>query len=139
MNLAIIFFLSAIIVIGALLLFLICFMKKGATHLDIEKYRVKCLAIEQQFKKDEPSSYHLAVLNADKLLDQVLKELGYKGQTMGERLKSATPKFSNRNDVWSAHKLRNMIAHETDVRVSYENARRALTSFRHALKDLGAI
>lgn len=139
MDLSIIFFLSAIIIIGALLLFAICISKKGVKHLDVEKYRVRCLAIEQQFKKDEPSSYHLAVLNADKLVDQALQELGVKGQTMGERMKNSADRFSNRNGIWTAHKLRNVIAHETDAHVSYESAKQALHNFRQALKDLGAI
>lgn len=139
MNLQIIFFLSAIIIVGALLLFMIGFTKKGVKRLDVEKFRVKCLSIEQQFKKDEPSSYHLAVLNADKLVDQALRDLGVKGETMGERLKNASNRFSNRNGIWSAHKLRNVIAHESDAHVTYENAKRALTNFRQALRDLGAI
>lgn len=139
MNLSIIFFLAAVLIIGALLLFLICVTKKGVKHLDVEKYRVRCLAIEQQFKKEEPSSYHLAVLNGDKLVDQALRELGVKGQTMGERMKNSANRFSNRNGIWTAHKLRNVIAHESDAHVTYEDARRALVNFRQALKDLGAI
>jgi hypothetical protein len=138
-NLSIIFFLAAVLIIGALLLFLICVTKKGVKRLDVEKYRVRCLAIEQQFKKEEPSSYHLAVLNADKLVDQALRELGVKGQTMGERMKNSANRFSNRNGIWTAHKLRNVIAHESDAHVSYESARQALNNFRQALKDLGAI
>lgn len=139
MNLSIIFFLAAVLIIGALLLFLICVTKKGVKRLDVEKYRVRCLAIEQQFKKEEPSSYHLAVLNADKLVDQALRELDVKGQTMGERMKNSANRFSNRNGIWTAHKLRNVIAHESDAHVSYESARQALNNFRQALKDLGAI
>lgn len=139
MELSIVFFLSAVLIIGALLLFVIFVSKKGVKNLDVEKYRVKCLAIEQQFKKDEPSSYHLAVLNADKLVDQALRELGIKGQTMGERMKNSADRFSDRNGIWTAHKLRNVIAHESDAHVSYESAKKALNSFRQALRDLGAI
>jgi len=139
MNLSIIFFLSAVIIVGALLLLAILFNKKGIKHLDVEKYRVKCLAIEHQLKKEEPSSYHLAVLNGDKLVDQALRELGIKGQTMGERMKNSSTQFSDRNGIWTAHKLRNVIAHETDAYVTYESARQALNNFRQALKDLGAI
>jgi hypothetical protein len=58
---------------------------------------------------------------------------------MGERMKSARKTWTNANHVWSAHKLRNRIAHETNVRVSFDETRRALSAFKHALKDLGAI
>lgn len=128
-----------ILLIGILLIVVISLSKRGAASLDVEKYRSQWLAIESQLKRDEPSTYHLAVLNADKLLDKALKERGYKGQTMGERMKAAKTSWSNANNVWSAHKLRNQIAHEHGVRVSYDDARRALGSFRLALKDVGAI
>lgn len=139
MNQTMIFMFAAIIIVGALLFAIIGFNKKGHKNLDVEHYQKKWLAIEQQLKKDEVSSYSLAVLNADKLLDQALKERGMKGETMGDRLKSAKDIFSNRNNVWSAHKLRNKIAHETDVKVTYDAARYALGDFKRALKDIGAI
>lgn len=129
-------FATILIVGGAILLAIVT---RGQKQLDKQKFRSKWLAIEGSLKKDQPSSYHLAVLNADKLLDHALKEAGYKGQTMGERLRNAKQIFSNRNAVWSAHKLRNQIAHETDVRVDYNAARRALASLKQALKDLGAV
>lgn len=139
MNQSIIFFFAAIIIAGAILLVLIFANKKGTSHLDVERYRVKCLAIEQQLKPNEPSSYHLSVLNADKLVDQALRERGIKGETMGERMKNAVTMFSDRNGIWTAHKLRNVIAHEPEARVTYEEAKCALGNFRKALKDLGAI
>jgi len=139
MDQSIIFFFAAIIIIAALLFYLICMTKHGVKHLDVEKYRVKWLAIEQQLKRDEVSSFHLTVLNADKLVDQALRERGVKGQTMGERMKNSVSLFSDRNGIWTAHKLRNKIAHETDVKVTYEEARFALKNFKKALKDLGAI
>jgi hypothetical protein len=58
---------------------------------------------------------------------------------MGERMKIAKDTWSNANAVWTAHKLRNQIAHEPAVVVSYEDARRALGAFKQALKDIGAI
>ncbi|MDB5183470.1 MAG: hypothetical protein JWO07_151 [Candidatus Saccharibacteria bacterium] len=129
---------AAVIVIGALLFALITFGKRGGS-LDIERYRVRWLAIEQSLEKGNEASYHLAIMNADKLVDNALRETGYKGQTMGDRLKSARGKLAHRNDLWSAHKLRNKIAHEQDVKVGYDQARRALAGFKVTLKDLGAI
>lgn len=138
MEASLIILFAAIIVIGVLLFALITLGKRGST-LDVEKYRVKWLAIEQSVKRDNEASYHLAILNADKLVDQALRDKGYKGQTMGDRLKSARGKLPHRNELWAAHKLRNKIAHESDVRVSYDQTRRALVSFKITLKDLGAI
>ena len=139
MDNSVIFLLSAIIIVAAIMFAIICFTKKIGKHIDVEKYRAKCLEIEHQLKADEPSSYHLSVLKTDKLVDSALRDLGIRGQTMGERLKNSVSLYSDRNGIWTAHKLRNIIAHEPDAVVTYEQARRALISFRQALKDLGAI
>ncbi len=139
MDQTVIFFLAAVILVGALVLTLICANKKGRKYLDVEYYRSKCLEYEHQLKRDEFSSYHLAVLNADKLLDKALTERGFGGKTMGERMKNASKVFSDRNGIWNAHKLRNRIAHESDAYVTYDQARTALAEFRKALKDVGAI
>ena len=139
MDQSIIFLFAAIIIVGGLLFAVIGMTKKGVGRIDVEHYRVRWLSIEQTLKRDEVASYHMAVLNADKLVDQALKERGIKGETMGERMKRASNVLTKRNDFWSAHKLRNQIAHEPDVVVTYDSARHALDGFKQALKDLGAI
>ncbi|HCH34843.1 MAG: hypothetical protein UY35_C0005G0118 [Candidatus Saccharibacteria bacterium GW2011_GWC2_48_9] len=137
-NVVLLAFFAAILIVAGIVLVIIVYTK-GGSSLNQEKYRTKWLQIEHSLKKDQPASYHLSVLNADKLLDYAMKEAGYKGKTMGERLKAASPRLTNRNATWSAHKLRNQIAHEQDVSVSYDTTRRALASFKQALKDVGAI
>lgn len=132
-------FLVVIVLIGGGILFLIAHSRGAGKQLDVDRYRTSWMTIEQQLVRGEEASGHLVILNADKLLDQALKQRGFRGDTMGERMKSARDTWSNANDVWSAHKLRNRIAHETEVKVSYDNARRALGAYKRALKDVGAI
>jgi hypothetical protein len=139
MDGSILAFVVGVLVVGILLIVVIALTKKGPSQLDVDKYRLKWLAIEKQLVREQPASSHLAVLNADKLLDQALRERGVRGETMGERMKTAKDTWSNANAVWTAHKLRNQIAHESDVQVSYDDARRALAGFKQALKDIGAI
>ncbi|MES2875917.1 MAG: hypothetical protein V4678_00440 [Patescibacteria group bacterium] len=132
-------FLVVILLVGGGILFIITHSRGKSRQLDVDRYRTSWLTIEQQLIKGDEASSHLVVLNADKLLDQALKQSGLKGETMGERMKSARATWSNANNVWNAHKLRNRIAHETDVKVGYDTARRALAAYKQALKDLGAI
>lgn len=132
-----VFFLAAVLIVGAILFAVITMTKGGRTHLDVDKYRSKWLEIEQKLTKDDVASHQLCILNADKLLDQALREKGVPGNTMGERMK--VTKWSNANAVWTAHKLRNQIAHESDVTIDYMAARRALASFKQGLKDIGAV
>ncbi len=139
MDVTLLAFFAGILIVGIMLIVVISITHKGPAPLDVDKYRSKWMTIEQQLKRDDEASCHMAILNADKLLDQALKERAIKGQTMGERMKVLRDTWSNANAVWTAHKLRNQIAHEPDVRVSYDDARRALSGFKQALKDVGAI
>lgn len=139
MDSTVIFFFAGVLIIGGLLLAVMTVAKKGQSQLDVDKYRSRWLAIEQQLTKDNPATYNLCILEADKLLDHAMRARGLKGETMGDRLKNSKNIWSNRNAIWSAHKLRNQIAHEADVDVNYDDARRALAGFKRALKDVGAI
>lgn len=132
-------FLVGVLVVGALLALVLVVTKRGHVTLNVNKYRTRWMTIEQGLSRDEPSSHVLCVLNADKLLDQALREKGISGETMGERMKNQKTVWSNANAVWGAHKLRNQIAHEHDVKLGYDDARRALSAFKQALKDIGAI
>jgi len=80
-----------------------------------------------------------AVSEADKLLDYALKQSGVRGETMGERLKQGGGRFSDINAIWSAHKLRNTLAHEVEFDLVPSVAKEAIASFRRGLQDLGAL
>jgi len=128
---------GAVVLIGVGLMVLIALTRKSPKGLNHEEYRSKWLKIENSISEDE-SSLHLAVLNADKLLDAALKARGFRGETMGERMKNARNAFRNNDAVWGAHKLRNKIAHE-EISVSPKLAKQALAAFKGALKDVGAL
>ena len=79
-----------------------------------------------------------ALLDADKLLHVILVKKGFKG-TVGDQLKKAEQLFTNINEVWFAHKLRNQIAHELDMKLSLGDHQRGLRIFENAFRDLGAL
>jgi hypothetical protein len=87
----------------------------------------------------DKSTWPLAVIDADKLLDEALKRSRYKGKTMGERLVSAQRDIKNNDEVWFGHKLRNRLVHETNVKLNKRDVKDALLGIRSALKDLGAL
>jgi len=136
---AIILFFAAILIFGGILFIIVSFSKNSPHPLDVEKYRSRWMSIETRLKRAEESSHTLCIYDADKLLDQALRERGYSGKTMGERMKQCQGKWTNGNGVWAAHKLRNRLAHEENASVDYERARQALVAYKQALKDLGAI
>ena len=136
---SVMFFLAAVLIVGGILFAIIAFSRNSPKLLKQDYYRSQWLTIESQLKRDEVHSYTVSILNADKLLDRALRERGVRGETMGERMKSYQSNWSNAQNVWNAHKLRNRIAHETDVKISYDQSRHALAYFKQALKDVGAL
>lgn len=136
---SLVFLIIAIIAVGILVLVAISLTNKHAYSFDVEEYQTKWLKIENSLDRHNPQSFQLAVLNADKLLDKALNEMGIPGKTMGDRLKKVGDQFSRRNAVWGAHILRNKLAHEDNFEIDYDQASRALAAFRQGLKDLGAI
>lgn len=135
----VVFLVIAIVAVGFFLLIAIILTSKRGHELDVEAYQTRWLKIENSLTKGDPRTYAMAVLEADKLLDRAMTEMGVPGKTMGERLKRIDNRLSKVNAVWGAHKLRNQIAHEHDFELDYSQASRALAAFRQALKDLGAI
>lgn len=80
-----------------------------------------------------------AIVAGDRLLDNALKARKYAGETMGERLIAAKDKLTRRQLVWEAHKLRNRLVHEDNVRLTRAQVHDALKGFEAGLKDLGAL
>lgn len=131
---------GSIFVVGILVFVAIILTSKKRYTFNKLEYQSDFLAIENSLTRDNPQSYQMAVVEGDKLLDKALMEMGMSGKSMGERLKKCgREKFSQTNAVWNAHKLRNQIAHEPGFRLEYQQARHALTVYKQALKDLGAI
>lgn len=75
------------------------------------------------------------VMEADKVLDLALGELGYTG-SVADKLKKAGPRMKNLQAVWNAHKLRNTLAHETQASVTPAQAESAVRSLRMAVESL---
>lgn len=61
----------------------------------------------------QESDWRQAILEADIMLEEILIEQGYPGETVGERLKAVNPaRFHTLDNAWTAHKVRNEIAHQ---------------------------
>ncbi len=135
-----VFLVIAIIAVAFLALVAMVLGGKRRHQFDVEAYQTRWLKIENSLEKGDERSYRLAIIDADKLVDKALNEMGIPGKSMGEKLKKIGDKLPDIQKLWHAHKLRNQIVHrEDDFEISYEEARRALMIFRQTLKNLGAI
>lgn len=84
-------------------------------------------------------NYRNAIIKADSLLEEALKNAGIKGGTTGERLNGAVGFFRDVNGVWAAHKLRNSLDEEPESAPTAIDCQKALRQYKKALKDLGAL
>jgi hypothetical protein len=130
-------FIIGVIFLGVVMLAAITRLSRGRQpKLNHQYYQQQWSELLARVKT--PDGMVLAIIDADKLLDQALKKHHYKGKTMGERLVSAQRVIKDNDAVWYAHKLRNRLVHEPNVRLKKKEAQMALTGFRQGLKDLGA-
>lgn len=132
-------FIIAVLIVGVMILVAMMMTKKRNYRFNKEKYQTKFLSIENGLSKNNAATFMKTVIDGDKLLDKAMVEMGIPGKNMGERLKHSKDKFSDINAVWRAHKLRNALAHESDLEITYRQAQAALAIYKKALKELGAI
>ena len=127
------------LIIGVSLALVYIFNKKATKSKALNKYFYQNHWSKIMNYLDDEQKYGLAVIEADKLLDRAFKDKGFKGQTTGERLTSAGRFLSDKEKVWQAHKLRNNLVHEMNVKLNFNQTRQVLNIFKSALKDLGGL
>lgn len=132
-------FIIAVLIVAVLVFVAILLTGKRGYTFNKQAYQTKFLAIENKLNQKNPATFMTTVIEADKLLDKAMIEMGIPGKTMGDRLKRGGDRFTHLNAVWRAHKLRNALAHESDLEITYKQAFNALAIYKQALKDLGAI
>jgi hypothetical protein len=126
---------------GVLLILLVLgtgwLLRRKPKHLNQVYYQERWQTLQKLCK--DKSTWPLAVIDADKLLDDALRKSKYRGKTMGERLVAAQRDINSNDEVWFGHKLRNRLVHESNVKLSERDVKDALLGIRSALKDLGAL
>lgn len=118
------------------------YKREGAlTIVDRQQVRDGWQKVEEQVSFGKPSNLRTAVVDADKLVDFALRKMYPADETMGERLKSAKPKFVNHYDIydglWFAHKVRNELVHNVNFDLPSVEVRGILDKFKAALDLLG--
>lgn len=96
--------------------------------------------ILQRLETGDESHYKLAIVEADDLVDAILKRMGYAGEDLGERLSHLSPAIlPSIKEVEVAHQIRNHIVHDPDYRLTLDEARKTLEKYEAALRDLQAL
>lgn len=87
------------------------------------------------------SDWRQSIIEADIMLDDLLSQLGYPGQSVGEKLKAVNPaKFQSLQYAWDAHKVRNEIAHSgSSFQLDGHLAQRTIAMYEVVMREHGEI
>lgn len=102
-----------------------------------KRFKQKWLELQKHCASQE--TWPLAVITADKLLDEALKKKRMKGKSMGERLVAAQRLIDDNDGVWFAHNLAKKLLGEVSIKLREADVKKSLIGVRQALKDLGAL
>jgi hypothetical protein len=94
--------------------------------------------VKKYLESDNSSDWRWAILEADNLLEDIIKKIGYEGETFGDRLSKIKPaQFKSLQDVWQAHKVRNRIVHEGEkYELTKGEAQKVVALYEKALEEL---
>jgi len=120
------------------LIFKIGKAKKSREVLDRGFINTRWQEIEGLMRLGQPSNFARAVLEADKLLDHILKGFRAPGMTMADRLKASQNRFSKEgyNAAWQAHKVRNELVHNSQYELMDYFAKDAINNYKKAIDEL---
>lgn len=147
------FLIDLLLVIGFVYLLIIAFrerpelmMKSGKAAARApfsarrEEFRARWQRIMAKAFAAPPQSLTLAIIDADKCVDDALKELGLEGEHMADRLEQLNPSdFGTLQNLWRAHRIRNDLVHTPDFSIEPADAEEVLKMYEAFLKELGIL
>ena len=107
----------------------------------IEEKNDKWEQIIKYANSENPSDWRQAIIEADVMLEELVRTLGYEGASLGEMLKSVEKdEFLTVEDAWQAHKVRNAVAHSGgDFQLNERETKRVIALFEKVFKEFEVI
>ncbi len=90
---------------------------------------------------DNEELWRLAIIEADVMLDEMMKTMGYPQASLGEKLRSVEESdFRTVDQAWEAHKVRNTVAHEgAGYNLTRKELDRTINNYRQVFREFGYI
>jgi hypothetical protein len=85
------------------------------------------------------SEWYKAIIDADNLLDEVLRNRRYSGSTTGERMVSAQKVFTNNANLWISHNFRKKVQEKNITKFKKKEMVSIMQNYKQALIDLGVL
>ena len=96
--------------------------------------------IKKKMRLGDEENLKSAIIEADLILNELLKISGYNGKNMDERLSQVGPaQLSNISDAWSAHKIRNRIVKEKDFHINKQEAELVVDIYKKSFQEFELI
>jgi len=104
---------------------------------DVPKSQLRWNRIIEQANGESEQGWRLAILEADIMLNELLDTLGYKGETMADKMRAVERGNFNTIDLaWEAHRIRNRIAHDGEAHVlSARETKRVIALYERVFKE----
>ncbi len=112
-------------------------MQRTVASHDVPKTHLRWHRVLDQAHSENDQSWRLAILEADIMLNELLDTLGYRGETMADKMKSVDRATFNTIDLaWEAHKIRNKIAHSgTAHELNSREVRRIMSLYEKVFRE----
>lgn len=101
-----------------------------------DAHNVRWQVILTHAASDNSAEWKIAIIEADSILDELLQDAGYAGETMADRLKAAG-ESDTIQQAWEAHKVRNRIAHESGIELSRREVDTTIALYASVFKRMG--
>ena len=109
-------------------------------HYGLSKTKKKWQEIESYFKRGTETEMKLAIVEADTLLNDVLKVMDYKGEDLTSKLDNInTDVLENLEDVKKYHQVSLNIVHDPIYSLRFKEAEEAFEVYREALVNIDAL
>ena len=90
-----------------------------------------------RLSKSDEANLRLALIEADNLFDDLLKQMRLPGESMADRLRYIdSSQISNIDEIWRAHKLRNVLVHNHEYQITRNEMEFGVHAYEKALKEL---
>lgn len=90
-----------------------------------------------RLSKSDEANLRLALIEADNLFDDLLKQMRLPGESMADRLRYIdSSQISNIDEIWRAHKLRNVMVHNHEYPITRNEMEFGVRAYEKALKEL---
>lgn len=101
----------------------------------------KWLKVLEYLVSENAGDWKLAVIEADTMLDNLMTDLKFKGESLGEKLKNADrDKFHSLSTAWEVHTIRNRIAHEGSAfDLSLRETKRVIALYEQIFHEFGYV